>query len=82
MTYTNTAGEDVTATVTTPWTSEPIEVKDRQRYVLEVSALPRDGSNLVRGVRTDNGWNADNSRPGGECRYVFPEDAGESPAHR
>jgi hypothetical protein len=77
VTYTNAAGDPVTATVTTPWASEPIKVKDGQRYDLGVSASPRDGSNLVCGVHTDTGWNADNSRPGGECRYSFPDDAAD-----
>ncbi len=77
VTYTNAEGEPVTATVATPWRSEPIRVKDGQRYDLEVSASPREGSNIVCGVHTDTGWNADNSRPGGECRYSFPDDAAD-----
>jgi hypothetical protein len=74
VTYTNADGEDVTESVTMPWESESITVRDGQSYRIEASAEPRDDATFKCGVNTDNGWNLGNSDPIGECSYTFPDD--------
>jgi hypothetical protein len=74
VTYTNAEGEDVTESVTMPWTSDSIAVRDGQSYRIEASAPARDDATFKCGINTDNGWNLGNSDPIGECSYTFPDD--------